>query len=917
MTKSLYIIDGHAQIYAAFYAPIAANFTAPDGEPTKATFIFTNIVLKLLRERQPDMLVVAMDAIGPTFRHEIFPDYKANRPPMPDDLPVQISRIEDILTAMRIPIFRQTGYEADDIIGTMSQQALKKDLQVYICSKDKDLEQLLGERVAMYDPKNDAILDTATLLETKGIRPEQVVDVLALQGDSVDNIPGIPDVGPKTALQWIQKYGSLDQLLAHKDEIKGKRGDNLRAGAEQLKLSRRLATIDCRMPLQIDFEDLTVKGFDLPALGKIFRKLSFRKQLEQLSILADTADTAAFKTDTTGASASGTDTTGPAAAIPAEPQYILVDTSEAFEDFYSQLSRQKTFAIDTETTSINPVAAQLVGLSFSWQPAQGWYLPVRAPLGQECLDYQHTLDRLRQVLANPEVKKTGQNIKYDMIVLRRCGMELRGVDFDTMVASYVLDSVRTSHSLDNLAMDYLGHETIKLVSLLGKGKNQLTFDMVDLRQAADYAAEDAEVTWRLRQLFDSRLTTDEQLKKLFHQVEMPLVEVLAEMEYHGIALETAWLRKLSTRISERLEQLTDQIYKEAGCVFNIDSPNQLARVLFDRIGLTPGKKTKTGSSTDQEVLEMLSSQHPVPLLMLEYRQLSKLKNTYVDKLPSMICPDTSRIHASFNQTITATGRLSSSNPNLQNIPIRTPLGQEIRRAFVPQGDDEVILAADYSQIELRLLAHFSHDAALAEAFRTGQDIHRFVAAQIYDIPPDEVAQAQRAKAKAVNFGIIYGQTAYGLSRGIGIPVDEAQRFINDYFDRYPEIRTFIDNIVTQARKDGYVSTILARRRVIPDLASKNANRRKLAERMAVNTVVQGSAADLIKVAMINIYRRIKQENLAMKMILQIHDELVFELPADRAKQYSQIIQTEMAQAIKLDVPVTVDVGWGRNWLECK
>lgn len=911
MTKSLYIIDGHAQIYAAFYAPIGTNLSAPDGEPTKATYIFTTMLLKLLRERKPDMIVLTMDSPGPTFRHEMFSDYKAHRPPMPDELPLQIDRIEEIVTAMRIPILRKSGFEADDLIGTLTKLAHQKNIQVYICSKDKDLEQLLTDNVAMYDPKKDLVRDLQVLMEDKGIRPDQVIDVLTLEGDKVDNIPGVPDVGPKTALQWITKYGSLDELLQHKDQIKGKRGDNLRAAAEQLSLTRQLVAINCAVPLDIELDDLTVKDFDLEQLENLFRKLNFTRLLDQLSTFtaASGSQPDALLTEEVAVST-------PAKTKTTQAEYILVDTPRSFDDFLKQLQKQKSFALDTETTGLNPVSSKLVGLSFAWQDNRAWYLPLMAPMGQQSLDRETTLQKLKPVLENPRVKKIGQNIKYDLIVLRRAGVDLKGISFDTMVASYILDSSRTSHSLDSLALDYLGHETIKLTELIGKGKNQITFDLVDTTAAADYAAEDADITWRLFEYLDNQLK-DKELRKLFEDVEMPLLEVLAELEYQGIALDVPCLKKMSTQLSTRLDELTDQIHKHAGSAFNLDSPKQLSAVLFDRLGLTPVKKTKTGISTDQEVLEVLRWQHPIAEAMLEYRQLSKLKNTYVDKLPSLIYADTHRVHASFNQTVTATGRLSSSNPNLQNIPIRTTIGQEIRRAFVPQQKDWVILAADYSQIELRLLAHFSGDEALRCAFEENQDIHQFVASQVYDVPLDQVDRAQRSKAKAVNFGIIYGQTAYGLSRSIGIPVDEAQTFINDYFARYPHIKTFMDDVIATAKKQGCVRTVFGRRRAVPELSSKNTNRRKQGERLAVNTVIQGSAADMIKVAMINIYRRIISEQLQMKMILQVHDELVFELPSTQAPHYSQIIQHEMAHALELNVPLTVDLNWGANWLACK
>ena len=910
MAKKLYIIDGHAQIYAAFYAPMQQALTAPNGEPTKAVFIFVTMLLKLLKEAEPDMVVMTMDSAGPTFRHEMYPEYKANRPPMPDELIGQIRRIEEILRAMQIPILRQDGFEADDIIGTLVAKAAEKDYEVYICSKDKDLEQLIDEKVFIFDLKTGSDTDASGLYAKKGIYPEQVIDVLALMGDTSDNIPGVPDVGPKTAQQWIQKYGSLEGLLEHQDEIKGKRGENLRDGIKQLKLSRKLVTIDREVPLDFAWKDFEFKPFDREALQEVFQQLGFRKLLNQLDEIAPTAtgSTSALGGVFPADSAEGGGAT--------RQDYRLVETPEEFKKFLLELKKVKSFAVDTETTGTNPVAAELVGLSFSWQEGTGCYLPVKAPLGQQHLERTETLARLKPILEDPKIAKTGQNIKYDMVILRRAGIDLAGVDFDTMVASYVLNSARTQHNMDSLAWDYLGHETIKLESLIGKGKNQLTFDMVDTQAAAEYAAEDADITWRLRQFLEKQFADDER-RQLFRQVEMPLVEVLAELEYNGVALDVPWLKKLSTKLSRRCEELIEEIHEEAGTVFNVDSPKQLGQVLFEQIGLKVVKKTKTGPSTDQEVLETLSWQHPVPKLMLEYRTLSKLKNTYVDKLPSMICVDTGRIHASFNQSITATGRLSSSNPNLQNIPIRTEMGQEIRRAFVPGGKDDVILAADYSQIELRLLAHFSRDEGLLQAFESGQDIHRFVAAQVFSVELDEVDSAQRGRAKAVNFGIIYGQTPFGLSRGIGIPVEEARRFIDDYFERYPRIQEFIEQVIAQARQDGYVKTILGRRRLLPEINSQTANRRKLAERMAVNTVVQGSAADLIKVAMINLYRRIKNENLDLKMILQVHDELVFEVPAEQAEPYGQIVRQEMASAIQLDVPIVVDINTGENWLEAK
>ena len=906
MTESLYIIDGHSQIFAAYYAPLSGNLTAPSGEPTKATYIFTTMLLKLLRERRPDLLVVAMDSPEPSFRHALYAQYKANRPAMPEDLAPQIARIAEILQAMNVPTIRLPGFEADDIIGTLTRLAGEAGYQSFMCSKDKDLQQLLDAGTVLYDPRSDEVLDLQGLQEKKGLLPHQVADALALQGDTSDNIPGVPDVGPKTAQQWIQKYGSLGELVAHADEIGGKRGKSLRDNLDQLRLSRRLVEIDRDVPVEPDWQAYRDRRPDRDALERLFRQLGFTRLLDQLDEIAP----AAGDTDS--------DTRSPTAPAPAvEAEYVLIDTPEAFEDFLAQLRQQRIFAIDTETTALNPVAANLVGMSFAWEAGRAYYLPVRAPLGQRCLDQRLALDALAPILADPEIAKVGQNIKYDLTVLRRAGVELAGVQFDTMVASYLANPERSRHNLDSLALDHLHHETIKISALLGKGKGALTFDQVDTGIAADYAAEDADITWRLYGLLVEPIEEEERLSTLFHDVEMPLVEVLAQMEQHGVAVDVSALRKLESRLADRLEELTEEIYTEAGCTFNIDSPKQLSEVLFDRLELPVQRKTKSGRSTDQAVLEALAWQHPVPRLMLEYRQLSKLKSTYVSKLPGLIYPATGRIHASFNQTITATGRLSSSDPNLQNIPVRSELGQEIRRAFVPGEAGHCLLAADYSQIELRLMAQLSGDENLRNAFAAGSDIHRYVAAQVFGVGLDEVDADQRRKAKAVNFGIIYGQTPFGLSRSIGVSVEEAAAFIKDYFGRYPDITRFIESTIESARKNGYVETLLGRRRPLPNIASANRNVRELAQRMAVNTVVQGSAADVIKVAMVNLYRRIQREGLGLRMILQVHDELVFELPTDQAQEMTQLVRHEMEHAIDLDVPLLVDVATGPDWLACK
>jgi len=900
MAKKLYIIDGHAHIYAAYYAPMSGPLTGPSGEPTKAAYIFTMAILGLIQRRNPEMLVVAMDSKGPTFRKEMYSEYKANRKEMPEELPGQIARIEQILEAMNIPMLRLDGFEADDIIGTLAKKAGADGYECLLCSKDKDLLQLIDKHISTFDIKTDTLTDVKAMFERMGIRPEQFIDCLALQGDTSDNVPGVPDVGPKTALGWIQKYGSLENLYEHVDEIKGKRGDNLRRFKDQAELSKKLVTIDCNVPVDVDYDNFALSKYNEAKLKEIFTELGFNRLLMQLGMTAESspAETAA----------SGE----PTLTKTADHDYQLVDTPEKFEKFYDELKKQKLFAIDTETTSIHAMRAELVGMSFSWQPGRGFYLPVKVPLGSKHLEIEAVRQKLAPILADESIKKIGQNIKYDMLVLRNAQMPIKGVHFDTMVASYCLDPAR-SHSMDNMAADFLGHECIPISSLIGKGRNQLTFDMVDTAAACEYAAEDADVTWRLYLYLKGRLEKEPLIKKLFEEVEMPLVPVLATMEYNGVALDTKVLRKMSGEISETLKTVTEQIYEQTGEVFNIDSPKQLGEVLFDKLGLLPVR----GRSTDAGVLEKLSDEHPAIEQILQYRGLAKLQNTYVDKLGSLINPRTGRVHASFNQTIAETGRLSSSNPNLQNIPIRTELGSKVRSAFVAGRKTDCILSADYSQIELRLLAHLSKDPALLEAFDADRDIHRFVASQIFGVPIDQVTSEMRSQSKAVNFGVIYGQGAFGLSRSIGIGRAEAKTFINDYFARYSLIRNFMDECIEKARQTGYAETILHRRRKILNINSNNGNKRSQAERLAVNTVVQGSAADQIKLAMIAIQRKIDAENLPVAMLLQIHDELLFELPAVEADRHAKWIAELMTGAIKLAVPLKVDVNYGPTWLSGK
>ncbi len=909
MAKTLYIIDGHAHIYAAYFAPMRQRLTSPAGEPTKATYIFTTAIAGLIQRRKPDMLAVAMDSIGPTFRNEMYPEYKANRPPMPDDMPAQIRRIEQILEAMNIPVLRLNGFEADDVIGTLSKKASADGYDCFICSGDKDVLQLLDEHISTFDIKTDTSMDATGMVQQMGIKPEQFIDCLALQGDASDNVPGIPDVGPKTALDWIGKYGSIENIYKHIDEIKGKRGENLQKFKEQLTLSKELVTIDCDVPLNIDYNALAVKEFDKEKLTGIFTELGFNRLLTQLGLTGDSscAMRDAYVVQQNRNTQYDIRNT--------RHDYKLIDSQEKFEKFVTELKEQKIFAIDTETTSIQPMRAELVSINFSWKERTGFYLPVRAPMGSKHLDINAVRRELAPILADENVKKVGQNIKYDTLVLQNAGMPLKGIYFDTMVASYCLDPERGSHSLDQMALDFLNYQSIPISALIGKGKNQLTFDMVDTTTACEYAAEDADITWQLYLYLKKRLEAEPMLEKLFYDVEMPLVSVLAAMEHNGVSLDTKLLRRMSGEINETLKTVAERIYEQAGTVFNIDSPKQLAEILFDRLKLKSIRVGKAGRSTDAAVLEELSGEHPIIELILQYRMLNKLRSTYVEKLGSLINARTGRVHTSFNQTVTATGRLSSSDPNLQNIPIRTELGSKVRSAFIPKDKDGCILSADYSQVELRLLSDFSKDQALTAAFAADQDIHRFVASQIFNVPLEQVTSEMRSRCKAVNFGIIYGQGAFGLSRSIGISQTEAKKFIDDYFARYKSIRKFMDDCIARAKRTGYAETILHRRRNIQNLSAKNAGKRSQAERLAINTVIQGSAADLIKVSMVSIQQKIEKEHLPVKMLLQVHDELVFELPAAEAEKHAVWIRKDMTEAIKLDVPLKVDINFGPTWLK--
>jgi len=910
MNKKFFLIDAHSHCYKAFYA--IPHLSSPDGRPTNAAYGFTGMLLKVLRAEKPDYLAAVFDAPGPTFRHEQYAEYKAQRKPMPDELQPQIPIIKQILDAASVATFAFPGYEADDIIGTLAKRASAEGIDTYIATGDKDALQLLDEHVRVYDTKLDKEYTVKDLLMEKGIRPEQVVEMMALSGDTSDNVPGIRGVGPKTALKLIQQYGTLDGVLEHAQEVSGKAlKSRLAEGAEVARVSHKLVIIDTDVPLETGIDDCKVRPPDIPRLKELFASLGFKKYLSDL----EKPGTAAKRAP------------APKEQAPAEPQeekdagrgdvkYHTVDTEKALKSLAEKLARQKQICIDLETTSREPMSARIVGLSFAWEEHEAFYVPVAGPLGGKTIPIETALKHLRPVLEAAVPAKMGQNIKYDMIVLLNAGVRMTGIAFDSMVAAYLLDPARRRYNLDDLAFGHLGFRKIPTADLIGKGRNEITMDRVEIGQVAEYACEDADTVVRLFDVLSPQLE-NLGLAELARDLEFPLIEVLAMMEHTGIKVDADALAEISSQLADSIDAIAAEIYEESGEEFNIDSPKQLSGILFDKLSMPSSRKTKSGFSTDADVLGDLAVRFPIAAKIARYRAMKKLKSTYADALPKMINPTTGRVHTSFNQTMTATGRLSSSDPNLQNIPVRTEEGREIRRAFVASSPDTVLLSADYSQIELRILAHLSGDEAMRDAFLSDLDIHAFVAAEVNGIGIDQVDAGMRRRAKAVNFGIIYGLTPYGLSKDIGIPVGQAKEFIDTYFDRYKRVRAFIDATLETAREQGYVTTMFDRRRYLANINSPNDVERRYAERMAVNAVIQGTAADMAKIAMNRIHKRIAGEKRSSVMLLQIHDELLFELPAVDVDGEREMIVSEMSGAAKLDVPVKVNVGVGRNWLELK
>ncbi len=889
--KLLILVDGSSYLYRAFHA--LPNLTTSTGGHTGAIYGVASMIRKLRAEHDSPYMAVVFDARGKTFRHDMYPQYKANRPPMPPELREQVDDLHRIIQAMGLPLLSVPGVEADDVIATLARQAREQGLEVLVSTGDKDLAQIVNSEVELIDTMSDKRLDVPGVEEKFGVAPERIVDYLALIGDKSDNVPGVPKVGPKTAAKWIQEYGSVDELIKHAGDIKGKVGESLRESLDQLPLSRALVTVDEAVELDRDLRDLEPASPDTGALRDLFKKLEFSSWLSEL------------------------EDNGAVPATQAETDYHCVNEEKQLKEWITRLRSAELIALDTETTSLQAMNAELVGISFAIDGGEAAYVPLAHDYqgAPRQLEPGKVLEALRPVLESPDRPKVGQNLKYDYTIFARNGVELKGIVYDTMLESYVLDSVANRHDLDTLALKYLGHKTISYEDVAGKGKSQVTFNEVPVEQAVDYASEDADIALRLHRVLWPRLEKETRLKELFEKIEMPLIPVLAAMEQNGVRVDGAMLAEQGKELAKQMEEIEQKAFQLADTVFNIGSPKQIQEILYDRLELPVLRKTPKGQpSTAENVLQELAIEYELPQVILDHRALSKLKSTYTDKLPELVNPRTGRIHTSYHQAVAATGRLSSSDPNLQNIPVRTAEGRRIREAFVPE-EGNVLLAADYSQIELRIMAHLSRDEGLLKAFREGEDVHRATASEIFDVGLDDVTDDQRRRSKAVNFGLIYGMSAYGLSQQLRVPRNEAQEYIDLYFARYPGVKAFMDRTRAEARDNGYVETLFGRRLYVPDIKASNFNRRQYAERTAINAPMQGTAADIIKMAMLLVNDWVAENDPAVKMIMQVHDELVFELPAASADRAEEGVARLMSGVVQLDVPLEVDTGTGSNWVQ--
>jgi len=891
--ETIYFIDGSALAYRSYFGTIRNRLATSKGQPTGAVYAFVNSLKRIIEEVKPDYLAMVFDAPEKTFRHQLYPDYKATREAMPEDLSAQWPVMFDIVKAMNIPVITLPGFEADDVIGTLAKSAQTSGLRVYMVTGDKDFMQLIGDDIFVYKPasgqKEVEIIDRQGVLEKWEVQPEQIADYLGLVGDPTDNIPGVKGIGPAKAQPLLTKWGTLEQVIKNADSTGNPRlAEMLKTGAEAAKLSKMLATIKTDVPLDVRIKDLKTQSVNRPELERIYRELEFFSLIEPEN---------EKKPDEKP-----------------EKHYATVQTLAEVRDLVRKLRNVPILSVDLETTSTDPMKAEIVGVALSWKADSGVYIPIQFPSMQNQLFGRagnfELLTELKPVLEDEKIAKCGQNLKYDMLILRRNGVELHGRLFDTMVAAFLIQPDSRSYKLDKLSQYYLKYTMQPIEELIGTGKDQLTMDQVDVSKVTFYAAEDADIAFQLTPLFEEKMRAD-QLWPVFEEIEMPLVPVLMQMEMNGVFLDVPALREMSRSLDVQIDGSVQRIYDLAGTEFNINSPKQLGEILFEKLNLPKIR----GNSTDVNVLEKLQHKHPLPSAILEYRGLVKLKNTYLDALPLLVHPKTGRVHSSFNQTIAATGRLSSSDPNFQNIPIRTDLGREIRRAFLPQQKGWKILSADYSQIELRIMAHLSKDAELRRAFQEGVDVHARTAALVYGVPEREVLPDMRRVAKVVNFGIMYGAGPFRMSEELGIPRSEAVKLIEQYFRTYPGINNYIMETIADARKNSYVKTLAGRRRYVPDINSENKNIREAAERVAINMPIQGTAADMIKIAMIRIQRRLDAEKFKSMLILQIHDELLFEVHPDEEERLREMVAAEMENALPMDVPLKVDIGIGNSWYE--
>ncbi|MBT8085590.1 MAG: DNA polymerase I [Woeseia sp.] len=900
--NKLVLVDGSSYLYRAFHA--LPPLTNSSGEPTGALHGVLNMLTKLMREEPDAHIAVVFDAPGKTFRDKLFEDYKANRPPMPDELRSQITPLLEAVPALGLPMIRLSGVEADDVIGTLCKRAVAAGMDVLVSTGDKDMAQLVNDGVTLVNTMTDTVMDRDGVHEKFDVWPEQIIDYLALVGDKSDNIPGVPKVGPKTAAKWLKKYGSVENLVEHADDIGGKVGESLRENLEQLRLSQQLATIQLDVELDEKPAALTRTGMDAETLGVLYERFELRslaRQLEKSSATPENAPSASAaeeKSEIKG-------------------DYETVLTAKSLDKWLKKIASAELVALDTETTSLDYMTAEMVGISLAVTTGEAAYIPLAHdyPGAPDQLERDLVLKKMKNWLQDPEAAKVGHHLKYDAHIFARYGIHLAGMHYDSMLESYVLNSVATRHDMDSTARHYLGIETIHFEDVAGKGAKQLTFNQIDLEQAAPYAAEDADITLRLHQKLWSELGKVGKLRSLYQSIEQPLVPVLFAMEETGVLVDRAMLKKQSSKLAKTMQKLEKEAHEAAGGPFNLSSPKQLQQILFEDQGLPIVRKTPKGQpSTAEDVLQELAADYDLPRVILEYRSVAKLKSTYTDKLPLQICKETGRIHTSYHQAVAATGRLSSTDPNLQNIPIRTEEGRRIRKAFVcPEGS--VLLAADYSQIELRIMAHLSGDAGLLEAFNEDQDVHQATAAEVFEVEIDKVTSDQRRSAKAINFGLMYGMSAFGLAKQLGTTRGEAQEYVDLYFDRYPGVKAYMDNIRAEAREAGFVETLFGRRLYLPQINDRNAQRRQYSERSAINAPMQGTAADIIKMAMISVHDWLAESKAPAKLIMQVHDELVLEVDEAACDEVREEIISRMCAAGSLKVPLVVDAGVGNDWDE--